>query len=49
MKRTPSFSVSSRMSFFVAPLVSGVMERERVGRKPSGFGRLNAKPPPPAV
>jgi hypothetical protein len=35
MKRTLSFSVSSRMSCFDAPLVSGVMERERVGRRAS--------------
>jgi hypothetical protein len=32
MKRTLSLSVSSRMSFFVAPLKSGVSERERAGR-----------------
>ena len=32
MKRTLSFSVSSRMSFFDAPVVSGVSERMRAGR-----------------
>jgi hypothetical protein len=35
------------MSAFDAPLVSGVMERERVGRRSLvGIGRLNAKARP---
>jgi hypothetical protein len=38
MKRTFSFSVKSRMSFFDAPVVSGVSERLRAGRESLGEG-----------